>query len=137
MLLGTWGADALLTHKHRYVQFAPLAYIVKLHIELTMAVLISKVARSGSNTNRDGLQSSSAHKTDPNRRTSRVIVTTGPAGPGQENDFLHLADRDVEARGGSSSSRVPLSMTYDGQGIVKTVEAIVQVEERNPASVKG
>ncbi|KAF2092563.1 hypothetical protein NA57DRAFT_12986, partial [Rhizodiscina lignyota] len=35
-----------LKNSYIYVQFAPVAYIVKLNIELTMAVLISKVARS-------------------------------------------------------------------------------------------
>ncbi|KAH6667217.1 hypothetical protein B0J14DRAFT_439096, partial [Halenospora varia] len=37
-----------LPNPYDYVQFAPVAYIVKLHIELTMADLISKVVRSGS-----------------------------------------------------------------------------------------
>jgi hypothetical protein len=31
---------------YRYIQFAPVAYIVKLNIELTMAELISKIVRS-------------------------------------------------------------------------------------------
>ncbi len=96
-----------------------------------MAVLISKVARSGSTSHRDGLQSSSAHQTDPNRCTSRVVITAGHKTPDAANGFLHLEDRDIEARGSSSGSQMPLAKTYAGQGIVKTVEATVEVDERS------
>ncbi|KAK5659634.1 hypothetical protein OQA88_838 [Cercophora sp. LCS_1] len=118
-----------LPHPYLYVQFAPLAYIVKLHIELTMAVLISKVAKGGPRNDKDGLQSSSAHKTDPHRCTSRVVITAGRTTSAPAKEFLQMADVDVEARGSSSSSQMPLSPGYGGQGIVRTVETTVQVDE--------
>ncbi|PVH90577.1 hypothetical protein DM02DRAFT_505914, partial [Periconia macrospinosa] len=42
-----------LPNPYDYVQFAPVAYIIKLHIELNMAVLISKVVRSSSDRSGD------------------------------------------------------------------------------------
>ncbi|PVH97845.1 hypothetical protein DM02DRAFT_504470, partial [Periconia macrospinosa] len=39
---------------YTYVQFAPVAYIIKLNIELNMAVLISKVVRSSSDRSGEG-----------------------------------------------------------------------------------
>ena len=46
-------AELKLTSFISYVQFAPVAYIVKLNIELSMAVLISKVVRSSSDRRED------------------------------------------------------------------------------------
>jgi hypothetical protein len=112
----------------RYVQFAPLAYIVKLYIELTMAVLISKVVRSGSTCN-DGLQASSSYKTgtDLNHGTSRVVISGGCTSQNPAHTF-HRPGKDVEARGGSSGSQTPLATSPDEQGIMKTVETMVLVE---------
>jgi hypothetical protein len=56
-----------------YVQFAPVAYIVKLYIELTMAVLISKVVHSSSTERVDDMFSSgnvTSNRTVTNRRTN-------------------------------------------------------------------
>ncbi|KAK4104448.1 hypothetical protein N658DRAFT_521107 [Parathielavia hyrcaniae] len=112
-----------------YVQFSPLAYIVKLNIEITMAVIISKVARSGSTGKRDGLQEGSSQKTDLDHgTTARVEISGGPKTQDQAHAF-HISRNDVEARGGSSSgSEAPLSHTRDEQGIMKTVETMVLVE---------
>ncbi|KAE9379565.1 hypothetical protein N431DRAFT_553735 [Stipitochalara longipes BDJ] len=57
-----------------YVQFAPVAYIVKLHIELTMAVLISKVVRGNSSQRVDDGSSSGHHKSN----RTKVKATTDP-----------------------------------------------------------
>ncbi|KAH6847177.1 hypothetical protein B0I37DRAFT_414939 [Chaetomium sp. MPI-CAGE-AT-0009] len=113
-----------------YVQFAPLAYIVKLHVEITMAVLISKVARSGSSSKKDGLQEGSSQKTDLDLHTSRVEITGGrKTHTSAHTVTFHASRNDVEARGGSSGSETPLSFQApNDQGIMKTVETMVMVE---------
>ncbi|CAI6091137.1 unnamed protein product, partial [Clonostachys chloroleuca] len=75
----------------KYVQFAPLVYIVKLYIELLMANLISKVARGGSRSQGEGWYSNSRDKSNPTnyRLTSRVIVSSGPVVPGRGNTILN------------------------------------------------
>jgi len=90
-----------------YVQFAPVAYIVKLHIELTMAVLISKVVRSSSSERVDNGYSSGHHtsnRTNVNRSTNPYKLETNISG----------------GRGG-----VPRDENK-GAGIVKTVTTVVK-----------
>ncbi|KAM6513808.1 hypothetical protein FALCPG4_015021 [Fusarium falciforme] len=93
-----------------YVQFAPLAYIVKLYIELLMANLISKVVRSGAAGQGDGYHGSSSHKSNPtNYVTSRVVVSGSHAMPKPGNTIL---------------------TTYPGpHGITKTVETTIVVND--------
>ncbi|KAH6610506.1 hypothetical protein Trco_000526 [Trichoderma cornu-damae] len=103
-----------------YIQFAPLAYIVKLYIELLMAILISKIVRSNTNRRPDLHNRSTNHNTtDPtNHVTSRVVIT----GPAPKAD-------DGLARQGSSGSEVCLT-TYNGDnGIMRTIETTVVVYE--------
>ncbi|RYO79251.1 hypothetical protein DL766_003827 [Monosporascus sp. MC13-8B] len=114
-----------------YVQFAPLAYIVKLHIELIMAVLISKVVRSGS-TERggDGWYGSSGHKSNPtNHITSRVVISGSPLEPKSGNTFLSKLGRDVSAREGSTGSEINLTACPGQHGITKTVETMIVVND--------
>ncbi|EKJ67626.1 hypothetical protein FPSE_12207 [Fusarium pseudograminearum CS3096] len=87
---------------NKYVQFAPLAYIVKLYIELLMANLISKVVRGQSHSRGgEGWYSGSRDKSNPTNYgiTSRVVV--------------HLA-------------------TYpEPHGITKTIETTIVVRDRD------
>ncbi|KAG5794569.1 hypothetical protein H9Q69_006385 [Fusarium xylarioides] len=46
-----------------YIQFHPLVYLLKLHIEMNMADLIGKVVRAGNNDNRGGHDYSSRSRT--------------------------------------------------------------------------
>jgi len=179
----------------RYVQFAPLGYIIKLYIELTMATLISKVVQSSKNPCRSSLSlpSSNNHNHNPhhkrtsttapqnqpprksghmnlnrspsthNRTASPHVAISGGAGrphhfshshPHVEphpGSFLHLSigsrKSDLESRGGSSGSEIPLAGLGLGEGegerrgegrgmgmgmgmIVKTVQTTVVVGER-------
>ncbi|KAH8725584.1 hypothetical protein GQ44DRAFT_615329 [Phaeosphaeriaceae sp. PMI808] len=61
---------------YAYVQFAPVAYIIKLNIELTMAVLISKVVRSGSDRN-DERSSKGTHLTNCSNPGARMPQQDG------------------------------------------------------------
>ncbi|KAH6976761.1 hypothetical protein EDB80DRAFT_593945 [Ilyonectria destructans] len=109
-----------------YVQFAPVAYIAKLHIELLMAVLISKVVRSGAAGRGDGWYASSSHKSNPtNHVTSRVVISGSPALPQSGNTFLSKLGKDVPAREGSSE--INLATYPSPHGITKTVETTVVV----------
>ncbi|KAM5349556.1 hypothetical protein ACJ41O_006061 [Fusarium nematophilum] len=108
-----------LPNPYLYVQFAPLAYIVKLYIELLMANLISKVVRSGAAGRSGGWyeNSSSGHKSNPtNYITSRVVVS-GNQGLPKPNTIL---------------------TTYpEPHGITKTVETTVVVDDGDSHSDKS
>jgi hypothetical protein len=97
-----------------------------------MAVLISKVARGSSTSKKDGLQDGSSHKTELDHRTSRVEISGGGKTQSPAHTF-HVSRNDVEARGGSSGSQIPLSLVSDEHGIMKTVETMVLVERREDA----
>ncbi|RYP91166.1 hypothetical protein DL770_002728 [Monosporascus sp. CRB-9-2] len=113
-----------------YVQFAPLAYIVKLYIELLMAVLISKVVRSGAAGRRDGWYGSSGHKSNPTHHgTSRVVISGSAPESKSGNTFLSKLGKDAPAREGSTGSEIYLT-THPGQhGITKTVETTIVVND--------
>jgi hypothetical protein len=104
-----------------YVQFAPVAYIVKLQIELIMADLISKVVRSGSAERVDDWYSSGNHtsnRTRPNGRSG-----AGPAMPQTGGFFAHSVRMNTNISGG----RVDGVRDEDkAAGIVKTVTTVVK-----------
>ncbi|RYP28794.1 hypothetical protein DL767_007053 [Monosporascus sp. MG133] len=113
-----------------YVQFAPLAYIVKLYIELLMAVLISKVVRSGAAGRGDGWYGSSGHKSNPTHHgTSHVVISGSAPGLKSGNTFLSKFGKDAPARESSTGSEIHLA-THPGQhGITKTVETTIVVND--------
>jgi hypothetical protein len=92
-----------------------------------MAVLISKVVKSGSISRQDGLQDGSSHKTDLDYGTSRVVISGGRPTHNPTHTF-HASRNDIEARGGSSGSQAPLSLGPDEHGIMKTIETMVVLE---------
>ncbi|KAM0540957.1 hypothetical protein ACHAPJ_013442 [Fusarium lateritium] len=112
-----------------YVQFAPLAYIVKLYIELLMANLISKVVRGGSRSQGEGWYSSSKDKSNPTNYglTSRVVVSSSPAVPKRENTMLSRIGKETAINEGSNGSQVHLATYPEPHGITKTVETTVVV----------
>ncbi|EWY84383.1 hypothetical protein FOYG_11843 [Fusarium oxysporum NRRL 32931] len=112
-----------------YVQFAPLAYMVKLYIELMMANLISKVVKSGTHSRSEGWYSSSRDKSNSTAYglTSRVVVSSGPAAPRSGNNLMSRMGKEPETNKGNNGSQVHLA-TYPGpHGITKTVETTVVV----------
>ncbi|KAM5357081.1 hypothetical protein ACJZ2D_016633 [Fusarium nematophilum] len=118
-----------------YVQFAPLAYIVKLYIELLMANLISKVVRSGATGRGDGWYGSSSHKSNPtNYVTSRVVVSGSHAMPKSGNALLTKLGQDERPRQSSSGSEIHLASYPSPYGITKTVETTVVVDGDNGRS---
>ncbi|KAH7025247.1 uncharacterized protein B0I36DRAFT_250853, partial [Microdochium trichocladiopsis] len=118
-----------LPNPYLYVQFAPLAYIAKLYIELVMVNLISKVVRSGAAEQGDGRYGSSSHKSNPtNYITSRVVVSGSHAMTKSGNTILSKLGIDAPARQGSSGSEIHLATDPGPHGITKTVETTVVMD---------
>ncbi|KAH7408861.1 hypothetical protein BKA64DRAFT_618559 [Cadophora sp. MPI-SDFR-AT-0126] len=118
-----------LPNPYDYVQFAPVAYIIKLHIELTMAVLISKVVRDNNAERVDDGYSSGHHtsnRTNVNRSTNpyrfETNVSGGKAsGPGDVNSGAGIlktvtavvkSDSDEETCGGYELSTKSLTEEF-------------------------
>ncbi|EMD93177.1 hypothetical protein COCC4DRAFT_151123 [Bipolaris maydis ATCC 48331] len=102
---------------YTYVQFAPVAYIVKLNIELSMAVMISKVVRSSSDR-RDDRYAEGNHTLHGIHRTNSS--TLGSRIP-QQNSNHSVAK--VDAHNETASSNWPVSYHKQDQhrGIVTMV----------------
>jgi hypothetical protein len=116
----------------RYVQFAPLAYIVKLYIELLMANLISKVVRGQSRSQGgEGWYSGSRDKSNPTNYglTSRVVVSNSPAVPARGNTMLSRIGKDPVINEGSNGSQVHLATCPEPHGITKTIETTIVVRD--------
>ncbi|KAJ6442351.1 hypothetical protein O9K51_05909 [Purpureocillium lavendulum] len=112
-----------------YVQFAPVAYMVKLYIELTMASLIAKIVKSGTTDRNIGY----VHNSSNLRRKSHGNYTTFP-GPGSNSGTLAEDSEDrnfgnaVEINKTSSGSDVHLAPYPADDGIMKTVTTVVVTE---------
>ena len=103
-----------------YVQFHPLVYVLKLHIELNMADLIAKIVKmenggsypSGSNPAAGYGKSKSAGRTG----------ATNTADPrGFHMATLITANRDFAREAADDAQHHP-----DAKGIQKTVETVIQ-----------
>jgi hypothetical protein len=99
------------------VQFAPVAYTVKLNIELSMADLISKVVRSSYRDHSGNF--------DSNRSSDNTHTVSRP-----HSYFPGSAEKQVTARGYEEDeySNKTDREKYDGEGIVKTV-TVMQTEK--------
>jgi hypothetical protein len=114
----------------RYVQFAPLAYVVKLYIELLMANLITKVVRSGAAGKGHGWYNSSGHKSNPtNYVTSRVIISGNTQASQPSHSLWNKLSKDAPPREGSSGSDIVLAPYPCQNGITKTVETTIVIDE--------
>ncbi|PNY25383.1 Uncharacterized protein TCAP_04675, partial [Tolypocladium capitatum] len=118
-----------LSDPYLYVQFAPVVYIVKLHIELTMAALIAKIVRS-----RNEGHFGYPHQSTGNRRKSNTHYATFPeprasGSTANRNDTASPSfGNDTQINKGGDESDIHLS-TYPGDGgIMKTVTTIVVSE---------
>jgi len=109
-----------LPNPYDYVQFSPVAYIVKLNIELTMAELISKVVRSAhrvddqsSSTNRASNGTHLGGRLDGRARMQQRYTGYFPGSDGKNGTVCEEnADRQLAASDGKH---------YQGEGIMKTV----------------
>ncbi|KAL5326578.1 hypothetical protein ACEPPN_004265 [Leptodophora sp. 'Broadleaf-Isolate-01'] len=111
-----------LPNPYDYVQFAPVAYIVKLYIELTMADLISKVVRSGSVERGDGWYSSGNRTESHTHPTTGNRTVTKPAKPQSDSVYDSSARMDTEISGGRTDR---LQHEDSGTGILKTTVTTV------------
>jgi len=103
---------------HRYIQLHPLAYIVKLNIEISMASLISKVARDGNMGREFELPSATGTRSgkdtaNKNRNSTALIVHT------QKEiivDSRSIEDDEGRPGAGSDSDDKPLRHEQPWQG---------------------
>ncbi|KAK0622486.1 hypothetical protein B0T14DRAFT_563934 [Immersiella caudata] len=128
-----------------YVQFTPLGYIIKLHIELTMAVLISKVVKSPNFPSNGALYSGVVEQEQPHAPALSFPVST-MTGRDHAGGKLPVVSsfafggrnanqgQDPEAGGSvrgsgtaSEGSSRDGSLKLEGGGIVKTVQMTVAV----------
>lgn len=132
-------------HGARYTQFHPLAYVVKLNIELNMADLISKVVRKKDRTDRPHDHDSSSNpskgteltsKTRTNNRSSfhkasgtvfQISSAKSPQ-PHQDRDRKREGDEEVCSE---SSSESGINFVVPERGIVKTVKVETVADERD------
>lgn len=113
---------------HSYVQFAPIAYIVKLHIELNNAILISKIVRGSSNRVDNHHDSTTDPTTDRKIRGTHISVTgispsaqhLHPYFPGKDEQQTDIIVENGDAKTSSSSND-----RYQGDGIQKTVTMFI------------
>ncbi|KAH8676475.1 hypothetical protein BGZ60DRAFT_446762 [Tricladium varicosporioides] len=111
-----------------YIQFHPLAYIVKLNIELSMADLISKIVRRQdrvdnpySNSNPTELTSNPRHDHFHSKRS----VFSSPNG--QPTQVSHIyASKTI-----SDSGEGEINTQNRGPGIMKTIATVVQTVEKD------
>jgi hypothetical protein len=114
---------------HSYVQFAPVAYTVKLNIELTMAELISKVVRSSQRV--DGQDTSNptvvcSDLASRNLDGNKIRHSHGYF-PGSTEKGANLVYTEM------TENHLPLSKSdlCSGDGIVKTVTTQMKTEHHS------
>ncbi|KAH7353183.1 hypothetical protein BKA66DRAFT_516250 [Pyrenochaeta sp. MPI-SDFR-AT-0127] len=118
---------------YAYVQFAPVAYIIKLNIELTMAVLISKVVRSSSDR-KDEWYSKENRTPNGTHLTNRS--TTGAPMPQRDSFFSSSCRKKTNTCEKKTSS--PWPTFYCEQGQDRTIAtAVTTVAECGEDSFKG
>jgi hypothetical protein len=112
----------------RYVQFAPVAYTVKLNIELTMAELISKVVRSSLRVDGQDTSNPTVVGSDPATRNDNRNTIRNSRGY-----FPGSAEKSADAVYEMAESHLPTSTSnlYDGEGIMKTVTTRMKAENHS------
>ncbi|KAG6013379.1 hypothetical protein E4U54_006833 [Claviceps lovelessii] len=126
-----------------YVQFAPVVYIVKLHVELTMASLIAKIVRKS-------VTNAHAHPVYPNQSSRNQgkdyahVLEGNQRGGGTQSSNVTCTDtygNDVEIQKTDSASDIPLTCYAGKIGIVKTITTTVssadQAREYQARDYKG
>lgn len=112
-----------------YVQFAPLAYISKLYIELVMARLISVVVRSTGNQAADeGTESGSWGRSQPTVKGGGHSHNRDRSGHMMDKLSMNKSKPATVVREGSSGSDIHLANYGEPQGITKMVETTVERE---------
>ncbi|GAM44017.1 hypothetical protein TCE0_060f19300 [Talaromyces pinophilus] len=106
-----------------YVQFAPVAYIVKLNIELTMAVLISKVVRSSSRDRQHEEAYSSSNNLSRRRTQHACRADTN------HRDSLFPSATRMDTLISGPTLNKHNDQEYQGPGIMKTVVATVRMND--------
>jgi hypothetical protein len=114
---------------HSYVQFAPIAYIVKLHIELNNAILISKIVRGSSH------RVDNHHDSSTDRRihgTHISVVGNSPSAQHLHTYFPGKDDKRTDARveNGDVKSSFSSNDRYQGDGIQKTVTMFISDDSK-------
>ncbi|KAF2010181.1 hypothetical protein BU24DRAFT_400921 [Aaosphaeria arxii CBS 175.79] len=117
-----------------YIQFHPLAYLVKLNIEMTMANLIKRIAIS---TSRRQGNVSIAHEFVSASTSDRY--NTNPSGTGRRRASVIELSSQISASGKRTSDRNDraVSFTVQGNQIKKTEEIHISSEPADGANFDG
>ena len=95
-----------------------------------MASLITKVVRSGATEKGSSWSRSASHKTNPtNPATSRVVISGNPQSPQPSNTLWSKFGKDAPPLEGSTGSEIQLVSYPDQNGITKTVETTIVVDD--------
>jgi hypothetical protein len=117
----------------RYIQFHPLAYLVKLNIEMTMANLIKRIAISTSK--RTGMHSIAQEFKSSNNMSSTDRKTTGHKNTAVRGSVHELASivsyTGGESKAGATHNDRVRSFTPTGNQI-KTTQEVTITSEPNP-----
>ncbi|KAG5952181.1 hypothetical protein E4U53_001452 [Claviceps sorghi] len=118
-----------------YVQFAPVVYIVKLHVELTMASLIAKIVRKS-------VTSAHRHPVYPNQssrsqgKSYAQVLEASHRGDGTQSSsgtitgtITDTYGNDVEIQKTDSTSDIPLTHYAGKISIMKTVTTSVSAAD--------
>ena len=119
------------TRLFRYVQFAPVVYIVKLHVELTMAALIVKVAQSSGNSTHASALSTPGNTYPNGSKNCPTLVNDSSLKSGLSTvdsaKLCAVSDWVQMDAGSAAGSEAYLVQTTPGKSIVKTVTTVVKV----------
>ena len=122
-----------LTPYPSYVQFHPLAYIVKLNIELSMADLISKIVR---NQDRVDNPDSNSHPTELTSNPYNRQFDSKSGSFSFSNKVSNVCTS--KAFSGGYAEEGDIGAHNQGAGIVKTVATVIEtVDEEERESVSS
>ncbi|KAG6007118.1 hypothetical protein E4U21_006302 [Claviceps maximensis] len=116
-----------------YVQFAPVVYIVKLHIELTMASLIAKIVRKSVTSSHPHAPVYANQSSRSQGRNYAQVLEASQRGGGTRSSSGTCTDtfgNDVEIQKTDSSSDIPLKYFAGKIGVVKTVTTTVSTADQ-------
>ncbi|PVH83827.1 hypothetical protein DL98DRAFT_454441 [Cadophora sp. DSE1049] len=115
-----------------YVQFHPLAYIVKLNIELSMADLISKVVRSHDRVDDSTSNNNPTELTSTPRKPQFGSKSDAFVGSNKPGQVSHVYASNTRSEGYPDEGEIGIH-DQDG-GILKTISTVVLMEGNGDGS---
>lgn len=117
-----------------YIQFHPLAYLVKLNIEMTMANLIKRIAISTSRRNNDA-SVADEFKTSDLSSSGKRTTANNTARRLSAHELASIVSYTAKAKGEAHHERVVSFQATGNQ--IKTTQEITITSEPNPFARRG